>query len=192
MIWRGAAALRECLRSPFARDARGAAAVEFALVTPVMLLMFFGTVELSTGVAVDRKVTLVSRALSDLVAQSVDVSDSDMTNVFNAASAILTPYSGTPLTAEVTAVTIDGNGNATVAWSNSWTMANGMSSGYAVGTTVTSQIPAGLIVNNTELIWSQVSYAYTPTIGYVVKSTISLSDQFFSRPRQSTTVARTS
>ena len=58
----------------------------------------------------------------------------------------------------------------------------------APGSVVTSSVPAGLIVNNTSLIWSEVSYVYTPTIGYVVKSAITLSDQFFARPRQSTSV----
>src|SRR5205814_5403756 len=88
----------------FTRDLRGAAAVEFALIAPLMLTMFFGTVELASGVAVDRKVTLVSRALSDLVAQATAVNDADLTNVFNAAAAIVTPYAASPLTAKISAV----------------------------------------------------------------------------------------
>jgi len=177
------------LRIPsFARDNRGVAAVEFALVTPLMLTMYFGMVELSSGVAIDRKVTMVSHTLSDLVAQASAVSNSDVSNVFNASSAIMTPYLAAPLTARVTAVSIDNTGKATVVCSRSWTSGGGVTSGFTVGTVVTASVPAGLIVNNTELIWAQVSYVYTPTIGYVVKSAITLSDQFFARPRQSTTV----
>ena len=48
------------------RDRSGIAATEFAVIVPVMLVMFFGTVEFSAGVAVDRKVTLMARTLSDL------------------------------------------------------------------------------------------------------------------------------
>ena len=51
-------------------DCRGIAATEFAVIVPIMLVMFFGTVEFSSGVAVDRKVTLVARTLSDLTSQS--------------------------------------------------------------------------------------------------------------------------
>src|SRR5882724_10887062 len=90
-----------CMRR-FARDSRGAAAVEFALVTPLMLTMYFGMVELSSGVAIDRKVTLVSRTLSDLVAQATAVTNTDISNVFNASSAMMTPYLATPLTAKLT------------------------------------------------------------------------------------------
>ena len=172
----------------FTRDSRGAAAVEFALVTPLMLTMYFGIVEVSTGVAIDRKVTLVSRTLSDLVAQATAVNNTDISNVFNASAAIMTPYLASPLTAKMTAVTIDGTGKATVACSRSWTSSGGVSTGYAKNTVVTSSVPPGLIVNNTELIWAEVSYVYTPAVGYIIKSAITLSDKFYARPRQSTTV----
>ena len=49
-------------------------------------------------------------------------------------------------------------------------------------------LPAALNVANTSLIWSEVSYSYKPTIGYVVTGTLNLSDQIYMRPRQSTSV----
>ena len=180
--------LRSLRIERFARDSRGAAAVEFALVTPLMLTMYFGMVELSSGVAIDRKVTMVSHTLSDLVSQATSVTDSDISNVFNASSAMMTPYLASPLTAKVTEVSIDNTGKATVTCSRAWTYSGGVASGYTKNAVVTTSIPAGLIVNNTTLIWAEVSYVYTPTIGYVVRSAITLSDQFFARPRQSSSV----
>ena len=60
-------------------DRSGIAATEFAIIVPIMLVMFFGTVEFSSGVAVDRKVTLMARTLSDLTSQSTSVTDTDLT-----------------------------------------------------------------------------------------------------------------
>src|ERR1019366_1911309 len=97
-IWRGA---RRSLRN-LAKDRSGIAATEFAVIVPVMLVMFFGTVEFSSGVAVDRKVTLMARTLSDLTSQSTTVADSDMTNFFAASAAIMTPYSSTPTQSTIT------------------------------------------------------------------------------------------
>ena len=77
-------------------DRSGIAATEFAVIVPVMLVMFFGTVEFSSGVAVDRKVTLMARTLSDLTSQSTAVSDTDLAGFFAASRGIMTPYSSTP------------------------------------------------------------------------------------------------
>jgi Flp pilus assembly protein TadG len=58
-----------------ASDCRGLAATEFAFIVPLMLVMFFGTVEFSSGVAVDRKVSLMARTLADLTSQNTSVTD---------------------------------------------------------------------------------------------------------------------
>src|ERR1700712_368473 len=98
-IWLGA---RHSLRN-VARDNSGIAATEFAVIVPIMLVLFFGTVEFSSGIAVDRKVTMMARTLSDLTSQSTSVSSTDMTNFFAASNAIMTPYSTTPIKSTVTA-----------------------------------------------------------------------------------------
>ena len=52
----------------FGRDRRGASAIEFALIAPLMLGLYIGCVEISDGVAADRKVTLTAGALANLTA----------------------------------------------------------------------------------------------------------------------------
>ena len=65
-IWRNA---RSSARD-FVADRCALAATEFAVIVPLMLVMFFGTVEFSSAVAVNRKVTMIARTLSDLTSQS--------------------------------------------------------------------------------------------------------------------------
>ncbi|MBS0531440.1 MAG: pilus assembly protein [Proteobacteria bacterium] len=171
------------------RDSRGVAATEFAMIVPMMLVMFFGTVEVSSGVAINRKVTLIARTLSDLTSQSTSVGDSDMTNFFAASYGILWPYPSTPTSATISELYIDPTTSvARVQWSKG-------SAPRALGSTVT--VPSGLIgkdssgntIANQYLIFSEVSYVYTPTIGYVIaKAGMTLSDTAFTRPRQSTCV----
>jgi Flp pilus assembly protein TadG len=162
-------------------DRRGIAATEFAVIVPIMLVMFFGVVEFSSGVAVDRKVTLMARTLSDLTSQSISVASSDMTNFFAASSAIMTPFSSAPTRGTISELYVDPNTLvARVQWSNG-------SSPRAVSSTVV--IPSGLAVAGTYLIFSEVSYRYTPAVGYVMAITgINLSDTSYTRPRQSTCV----
>jgi Flp pilus assembly protein TadG len=162
-------------------DRRGVAATEFAVIVPIMLVMFFGVVEFSSGVAVDRKVTLMARTLSDLTSQSLSVANSDMTNFFAASGAIMTPYSSAPTLATISELYVDPNTLvARVQWSNG-------SSPRAIRSTVV--IPPALAVAGSYLIYSEVSYLYVPTIGYVMaKAGVNLSDTAYTRPRQSTCV----
>src|SRR4051795_10153202 len=90
-----------------AADCRGVAATELVMIVPIMLVMFFGTVEFSSGVAVDRKVTLMARTLSDLTSQWPSVDDSAMTGFFAASGAIMTPYSSAPTLSTVSELYVD-------------------------------------------------------------------------------------
>ena len=159
-------------------DCRGIAATEFAVIVPIMLVMFFGTVEFSSGIAVDRKVTLMARTLADLTSQSVSVADSDLTNFFNAGNGIMTPYSGTPIKSTISELYVDPKTlQARVQWSQ----------GAAPRATSSPvSIPAALAVGGTYLIYSEVSYLYVPAVGYVMaKAGITLRDVAYTRPRQS-------
>jgi Flp pilus assembly pilin Flp len=89
------------------RDKRGFAAVEFAMVVPLMLVMFFGTVEFTSGVAVKRKVSMLTQSLADLVSRYQSVNDTDIANFNAIADAMMSPYSSTPLQATISELYID-------------------------------------------------------------------------------------
>src|SRR5262245_5805358 len=167
--------------SCFRRDQRGVSAVEFAMLLPLMVTLYLGAVEISQGVGIDRKVTLTTRTVADLASQVSSISSSDMTTMLGASSSVIQPYDSSKLKVTVSSVTIDGNGAATVAWSCTL---NGTQ--RSVGSSVT--LPTALKINNTTLIWSETSYSYTPTIGYVITGTLNLADQIYMRPRVSDTV----
>ena len=161
-----------------ASDCRGIAATEFAFIVPLMLVMFFGTVEFSSGIAVNRKVTLMARTLADLTSQNTSVTLTQLQNFSAASMAIMTPYPATPVNATVTELFVDPNTLAArVQWSQG-------SVPRTTGSTVV--IPTQLQTGNTYLIMSEVSYLYVPTIGYVMaKGGINLGDVAYTRPRQS-------
>jgi Flp pilus assembly protein TadG len=177
-------------------DCNAVAAVEFAIIVPIMLVMFFGTIEFSSAVAVDRKVTLIARTLSDLTSQSPgSVADTDLTNFFTASNAIMTPYPSTqnqtmtltelyvvPVTLQVRVI---------------WSMSAAFNSSGAIVLTPASTnpppsppvpFPSQLAVGGTYLIYSKVTYPYTPAVGYVLgvaPPSFPLSDVSYTRPRQS-------
>jgi Flp pilus assembly protein TadG len=160
--------------SRLARDKRGVSAVEFALLAPVMIGLYFGCAEIANGVGTDRKVSLIAAALANLSAQTTTIAAADMTNILDASGAIITPYDATKLKMTVSCIKIDANKVATVKWSVT-------RNGTASSGTVT--IPTALAVANSYLILAQASYAYTPTVGYTISGTLNLSDQMYMTPR---------
>jgi len=187
-----------------AGNSSGIAATEFAVIVPLMLVLFFGTVEFSSGVAIDRKVTLIARALSDLTGQAAPttlaatystVDDTYLQNVFTAGMKIVDPYPATPIQATITEVYVDSNQVAKVQWSKAATVSASASQATLAASTrhagdvVTPIVPSALLVQQTYLIFSEVSYLYTPTIGYVMATTgVTLADVAYTRPREVTCV----
>jgi Flp pilus assembly protein TadG len=159
------------------RDASGVAAIEFAVIVPIMLVLFFGTVEYSRAVAVDRKVTLMARALSDLTSQNTSVTTNQLSNIFNAGIGILSPYSATPVNARIMELYIDPN----LVVKTIWTATSG-----TTPPTGTVSVPTALKIAGTYLIYSEVSYQYLPIVDFVMPTAgKTLNDLTFTRPRQS-------
>src|SRR6267142_1423304 len=99
------------------QDQRGVSAVEFAMLLPLMVTLYLGSVEISQGVGIDRKVTLAARTVADLASQVQNIASTDMTNILNASSSVIAPYDASKLKVTVSAVTIDASATAKIAWS---------------------------------------------------------------------------
>lgn len=169
----------------FLRDRRGISAVEFALLLPVMLTLFLGGTEVTQGITVKRKTTIVTRSLGDLVAQDTSITDAEMTAIFQATNTIVAPFSADNLKVIISSIAIDANNAAKIVWSDA---ANGATA-HAPGLAIT--LPDGLNqFPNTTLIWAEVQYDYTPAIGYVITGMIGLKDHVYLRPRLVSCVKR--
>jgi Flp pilus assembly protein TadG len=170
----------------FLADKRGVSAVEFAMLLPLMVTLYLGGVEVSQGVAVDRKMTLVARTLADLTAQATSVSDSDMSNIKAAATAVVAPFDDTKLGFTISSVIIDDQKVAKIKWSDN---RNGTVRKPGDVVTVSDTLKESTTYP-IYLIWAETKYAYTPTVGYVITGTMNLTDQIYMRPRQSDCVLR--
>jgi Flp pilus assembly protein TadG len=166
------------------RDRSGIAATEFAMVVPIMLVLFFGVIEITSGVAAYRNVSLMAHTNSDLTSQSASVQDSDLTNFFAASTGVMYPYVTSPTDPKLKQSIVELWVNSSLQARVQWAVNSDGSPGATPGTVV--NIPGTLQVANTYVIYSSVSYLYVPTIGYVMnKAGVSLSDFAYTRPRRS-------
>ena len=152
----------------------GVAAIEFALIIPVMKIA-----ATNDGVAVDRKVTIMARTLSDLTSQNTSVTDTQLNNFFAASTAIMTPYASSPVQGTISELYINPTTlKARVQWSKG---TDARSPGDIV------EIPDALKIGGTYLIYSEVKSKYVPSVAWFINKVngIMLGDVSYTRPRQS-------
>lgn len=178
----------------FLRDPRGVSAVEFAFVFPVMVLLFLGGTAMTQGVVLKRKTTLVTRTVGDLVSQYTKIVDTDMTAIMSAATAVIQPYDGTPLKVIVSSVIIDANGNAKIDWSDSTsnTTPRTKNATVTLPTGIAPTDSSGNFIANSTVIWAEGQYVYSLPVGSGVLgiTSMTLSEQFYLRPRRVTEIVR--
>ena len=174
----------------FLRARNGMAAVEFAFIAPVMATLLVGTIEMCNALQCKQKVTSVASSVADLVAQTKSVSASDISNIFSAANELTYPFPSSGSGIVVSSIVSDGAGNGTVAWSQA-------QNATALTTNSAVTVPTGLMTASAcakgacSVILAQVTYAYTSPLGKIFVGTTTMSDYFYSRPRQSATVTYT-
>jgi Flp pilus assembly protein TadG len=165
------------------RDKRGVAAVEFALIVPIVIVVYALGFELAQASTVYRKLTDTTVQLANVTSQYTAVADTDVNNIFGASSQIMVPYSTTPLTIVLSEVVTDASSNATVCWSKSYPSTV---TPLVTGSAIT--MPAGMASPHSHYILVQTTYAYTPTIGGAFMSGLPMANQVFMIPRASTQI----
>lgn len=166
--------------SIFRNNERGAAAIEFAFVMPLLILLYFGTVDGSRMLAFDRRLTSASATLGDLVARTkTSLTTAELGDFFTAAQITMTPYDADQLEQVITCVYVDASGNSTVVWSygNNGGTAHTVSSSYPLPVEFTD------IASDTYVIVSETALDYEPLTNLVFGNAIGLYKEQYYIPR---------
>jgi Flp pilus assembly protein TadG len=166
-----------------AGDVKGVAALEFALVVPIVIIVYAAGFEIAQASTVFRKLTDTTVQLANVTSQYTSVTKSDASNIMSASAQIMAPYPTTPLKIVLTEVQTDTNNKATVVWSQPYgTGAVALVAGAAV------TMPANFSSAKSYYILVQTTYGYDPTIGKMFVNSIPMTDQIYMVPRQSANI----
>ncbi len=76
----------------FGKNSQGVAAIEFALILPVMVLIIAGLIDLTNLFSANRKITLATNTIGDLITQNANnITVSQLDGIYNASKPILIP-----------------------------------------------------------------------------------------------------
>lgn len=156
---------------------RGMALVEFALLLPVMLTLFLGGYQLTQASACQRRVTIVARAIADLVSQNETIDATRVATILDAATQIMAPYDIAPAHSRVSLIRVDASLNVTVVWSE---QKNAVA--YPVG--AFTSLPPAMKIANSYYVLGEVTYDYNPMSGRFAWP-ISFTQSLFMIPRKS-------
>jgi Flp pilus assembly protein TadG len=169
----------------FCQDCRGLAALEFALIAPVMVLIFFGVVEGSDALSASRKVSLSANTLADLVAQETRVGTNDLDDLFIGMEDII---SSRDIAVTFTVVSLVYN-TATSKVEVDWSYDSDGTTPYAQGSEYTGLADATLLDSASSLVVGEVEYDYTSNLTKNMIKSIKMERGATRWPRRSSGVA---
>ena len=166
-----------CIVERWRRDRQGTSAIEFALVLPFLLALYFGAYDISQEVSAYRKMTITTRTVADLTTQYITMSASDVSNVLHASAQVMAPFDTSNLSIVLTEFQVSLAGIATVTWSQAL---NGTP--LTVGKVYV--LPTNVCQPGASVVLSTVAYNYLPPVGYKLTGAIPMSNQIYMSPRQ--------
>lgn len=166
----------------FGEDRQGVGGVEFALIAPMLIVLYLMAFELTMGLSVAKKTSMASSTIADLVARQDKVDKVFLGEMKDVSDAIFVPYPSKNLLIKISAIKIDSTKAAKVLWSWSTT---GVAP-YAAGST--APVPADMLVPDTYLIRSELSVShelmmYLPGLSGTQAKSLTISREFYFRQR---------
>lgn len=186
------------LAQHFRRDRRGVAAIEFAFLMPVLLCLYFGSMELMQAIDTNRKLDRASAQIADLVSQNLNTTKTDIDAIMNIGTATLQPYDRSKPDIRITAVKMsnDATPTATVLWKRN--RIGNVFSG-AGSSSEAAIVPATFKVKGQIVIKVEMSMKYNPMLTWDGASAstygvaglfngIPMNETYYFRPREGDTV----
>ena len=183
----------------FKRNGDGIAAVEFALIVPLLLAMYLGTIEISNGITVNKRVSRVASTVADLVTQQATVSKSSLEDILEIGAAIMFPYDTTLPVITVVGIEVDDDhpDGGEIIWSrryNKGSFDGGLGSG--LGTKI--DVPTKLRIDETFIVKVTAEIEYRPIVTWIIGektdgdgntyTALDMSEEYYLRPRLSNEV----
>lgn len=169
-------------RRGFVRSDEGVALLEFALILPILLLLYVGTIEVASLMSNLRKLDLFTRTIGDFAGGVATPSRQEIDGMFKASRVVLMPFDGASVEIVVSAVGVVG----TVA-SGPMQVCSSIAAANATPRAVNDKPPvsppAELRVGGARMLLVETRMPYQPRTGSLFTSLFgqSLSGVVFSR-----------
>lgn len=173
----------------FGADARGIAAVEFAFIAPILLVMLVGAVEITRAVSIDRRLSVVTNMIADLVARETKLTGADVEAIYDIAEQVMAPFDASELKLSIIPVMSAANNASNTLVYPSTANRPSYNGGALPAKCQAYALATGILQKNESVIVVESSYAFKPLfLGYVM-STNEWTEKAIAKPRKAMCVA---
>jgi len=153
------------------KDERGVAAIEFALLLPVLVGLFIGSLEVTFKIWSTQKAEKLSVTLADVIAQSQEVTTNDLQALISSVDKIMEPFpfgnDGTVIISSVYVPQAEEGADPlppVVNWQRKFPQSGGLDAISKIGAAgATATLPTGFTLTERDnVIVAEVFYRYTP------------------------------
>lgn len=172
----------------FARGRDGVAAIEFAIVFPVLLIIVAGSIDTSEALHASGRSTKVAATLAGFLADQNRWTAADVDELITAGSFMMRPYETGSLKITLSVLKVAADGTARVTASRALG-----TEPLVVGSISPVEVPAKIGDPDVNLVLSQVDYSLATPFsalwpGFTVNNRFRLVKHYFARPRQNDTI----
>ncbi len=160
----------------FSKARAGLAALEFAILLPMMVLLLFGSVDLIDALGANRRAENVAASLADVVARDTEITDDELTGLWAAIGVLMVPDDPDDVKARITSVEIEDATTARIVWSEG----RGMS-GLTAGGTI--DLPDAMMIAGTSVIFAETELHYESPLGILFTGAVALNHEAYRRSR---------
>ena len=164
------------------RDSDGSAAVEASFIIPILIVLFFGTMDMGRAVMTNQKTIKASQVAADLITREIQVSDSDVTEAIDAATLSLQPYDDDNLEFDIISVRFLEDSTPEIVWRET---TPGMT---AINDVIARVTPIAAPGSGVVVVVAR--YEYEPIVAGLVLDSIPMEEVAFARGRRSEVVCR--
>ncbi|CAM3689549.1 TadE/TadG family type IV pilus assembly protein [Litorimonas haliclonae] len=158
----------------------GLAAIEFAILAPLLIAMYLGLAEVATAVSTDRSVSHATNVIGDLASQTSNVDKADLEDVLSATLRIMDVGEASKVTIQLDSWSRNSSGKNELVGSAIMNEGSAALPSFDPAT-----IDESLLNENAGILVARVAYKYSPLKLLYMKRDITLSDSFVLKPRRS-------
>lgn len=162
----------------FADENKGVAALEFAIIAPLLMVpLLLGSVDLIDVMGANKRAQNATASLADVVARDTEISNAEIAGMWRAIDVLMYPNNANALQIRISSISIVNSSTARVIWSEG----HGGMSGRSPGSNVA--LDSRMMTVGSSIIMVESSYAYHAPLGFLFQNRVDMTHNAYRRSR---------